>query len=90
MRRTEKTDVIFCYLHSQLSLFRITFQYNVEQRYYLTVVFAICCIGKQMFSYQAIDLWHDIPHYLRDLNTFSSAKEVKHYLPSEQYSKKFK
>ena len=45
--------------------------------------------GKQMFSYQAIDLWHDIPYYLKDLNTFYFAKEIKHYLLSEQYSKKF-
>ena len=46
-------------------------------------------IGKQMFSYQAIDLWRDIPYYLKDLSTFSFAKEIKHYLLSEQYSKKF-
>ena len=45
--------------------------------------------GKQMFSYQAIDLWRDIPYYLKDLNTFSFAKEIKHYLLSEQYSTKF-
>ena len=45
--------------------------------------------GKQMFSYQAIDLWRDIPYYLKDLNTFSFAKEIKHCLLSEQYSKKF-
>ena len=45
--------------------------------------------GKQMFSYQAIDLWRDIPYYLKDLNTFSFAKEIKHYLLSEQYSRKF-
>ena len=45
--------------------------------------------GKQMFSYQAINLWRDIPYYLKDLNTFSFAKEIKHYLLSEQYSKKF-
>ena len=42
-----------------------------------------------MFSYQAIDLWRDIRYYLKDLNTFSFAKEIKHYLLSEQYSKKF-
>ena len=45
--------------------------------------------GKQMFSYQAIDLWRDIPYSLKDLSTFSFAKEIKHYLLSEQYSKKF-
>ena len=45
--------------------------------------------GKQMFSYQAIDLWRDIPYFLKDLSTFSFAKEIKHYLLSEQYSKKF-
>ena len=45
--------------------------------------------GKQMFSFQAIDLWRDIPYYLKDLKTFSFAKEIKHYLLSEQYSKKF-
>ena len=44
--------------------------------------------GKQMFSYQAIDLWCDIPYYLKDLSIFSFAKEIKHYLLSEQYSKK--
>ena len=36
-----------------------------------------------MFSYQAIDLWRDIPYYLRDLSTFSFAKEIKHCLLSE-------
>ena len=40
--------------------------------------------GKQMFSYQAIDLWRDIPYSLKDLSTFSFAKEIKHYLLSEQ------
>ena len=37
-----------------------------------------------MFSYQAINLWYDIPHYVKDLSTFSFAKEVnvKHYLLS--------
>ena len=45
--------------------------------------------GKQMFSYQAIDLWRDISYYLKDLTTLSFAKEIKHYLLSEQYSKKF-
>ena len=45
--------------------------------------------GKQMFSYQAIDLWRDIPYSLKDLSTFSFAKEIKHYLLSEQYSRKF-
>ena len=45
--------------------------------------------GKQMFSYQAIDLWRDIPYSLKDLSTFSFAKEIKQYLLSEQYSKKF-
>ena len=43
--------------------------------------------GKQMFSYQAIDLWRDIPYSLKEISTF--AKEIKHYLLSEQYSKKF-
>ena len=42
-----------------------------------------------MFSYQAIDLWRDIPYYLKDLSKFSLAKEIKYYLLSEQYSKKF-
>ena len=37
-----------------------------------------------MFSYQAIDLWRDIPYYLKDLNTFSFGKEI-----TEQYSEKF-
>ena len=32
-----------------------------------------------MFSYKAIDLWHDIPCYLKDLSAFSFAKEVKQY-----------
>ena len=38
---------------------------------------------------KAIDLWRDIPYSLKDLSTFSFAKEIKHYLLSEQYSKKF-
>ena len=42
--------------------------------------------GKQMFSYKVIDLWHDIPCYLKDLRTFSFAKEVKQYLLLKQYS----
>ena len=42
--------------------------------------------GKQMFSYKAIDLWHDIPSYLKDLSTFSFAKEVKQYLLFKQCS----
>ena len=45
--------------------------------------------GKQMFSHQAIDLWRDIPYSLKDLSTFFFAKEIKHHLLSEQYSKKF-
>ena len=52
-------------------------------------VFVLTLENKIMFSYQAIDLWRDIPYYLKDLNTFSFAKEIKHYLLSEQYSKKF-
>ena len=43
-----------------------------------------------MFSYQAIDLWHDIPHNLKDLSTFSFAKEVKQYLLFKQYSYKLR
>ena len=38
--------------------------------------------GKQMFSYQAIDLWRDIPYSMKDLSAFSFAKEIKHYLLS--------
>ena len=48
-----------------------------------------CNPENKMFSYQAIDLWRDIPYYLKDLNAFSFAKEIKHHLLSEQYSKKF-
>ena len=33
-----------------------------------------------MLSYKAIDPWHDIPTYLKDLSTFSFTKEVKQYL----------
>ena len=44
-------------------------------------------IGKKMFSYQAIDLWSDIPHHVKGLSTFSFSKEIKRYLLSEQYSK---
>ena len=40
--------------------------------------------NKCLISYQAIDLWRDIPYYLKDLSTFSFAKEIKHYLLSEQ------
>ena len=43
--------------------------------------------GKQIFSCQAVDLWRDIPYYLKDLSTVFFAKEIKHYLLSEQYSK---
>ena len=39
-----------------------------------------------MFSYKAIDLWHDIPSYMKDLSTFSFAKEVKQYLLFKQCS----
>jgi len=42
--------------------------------------------GKQIFSYKAIDLWHDIFSYLKDLSTFSFAKEVKQYLLFKQCS----
>ena len=42
--------------------------------------------GKQMFFYQAIDLWRDISYYLKDLNIFSFGKKIKHHLLSEQYS----
>ena len=42
--------------------------------------------GKQMLSYKVIDLWHDIPLYLKDLSTFFFAKEAKQYLLSKQYS----
>ena len=42
--------------------------------------------GKQMFSYKAIDLWHDIPSNLKDLGTYSFAKEVKQYLLFKQCS----
>ena len=45
--------------------------------------------GKQMFCYQVIDLWRVISYYLKDLNTFSFANEINHYLLSEQYSMKF-
>ena len=34
-------------------------------------------IVRQMFSFQAIDLWQDIPYYFKDLNTLSLDKEVK-------------
>ena len=44
-------------------------------------------MGKQIFSYQLIDLWSDIPHDVKDLTTFSFSKEIKRYLLSEQYSK---
>ena len=46
-------------------------------------------VCKQRNRPQAIDLWRDIPYTLKDLSTFSFAKEIKHYLLSEQYSKKF-
>ena len=44
-------------------------------------------VGKQMFSFQAIDLWRHIPHHVKDLTIFSFSKEIKRYLLSEQYSK---
>ena len=40
-----------------------------------------------MFSYQAIDLWRDTPHHVKDLTTVSFSNEEKRYLLSEQYSK---
>ena len=39
-----------------------------------------------MFSYQATDLWSDIPDHVKDLTTVSFSKEIKRYLLSEQYS----
>ena len=44
-------------------------------------------MGKQIFLYQLIDLWSNIPHHVKDLTTFSFSKEIKRYLLSEQYSK---
>ena len=43
-------------------------------------------IGKQMFSYKAIEFWHNIPCYVKDLTTFTFANEVKQYLLFKQYS----
>ena len=43
--------------------------------------------GKQMISFKAIDLWKSIPQYLKDLNMYIFLKNVKNFLPSEQYSK---
>ena len=40
-----------------------------------------------MLAFQATDVRSDIPHQLKVLSTFSFAKEVKHYLMSEQRSK---
>lgn len=40
--------------------------------------------ANQMFSFQEIDLWRDIPHHVKDLTTFSFSKEIKRYLLSEQ------
>ena len=34
-------------------------------------------MGKQMFPYQAIDLWRDVPHHVKDLTTFSFSKKIK-------------
>ena len=42
--------------------------------------------SKKMFSYQATDLWSDIPDHVKDLTTVSFSKEIKRYLLSEQYS----
>ena len=71
------------------SVFDNLFQYAKSRQTYNTRYaskqnFCKQCIrtntGKQMFYYKAIDLWHDIPSYLKDLSTFSFAKEVKRYL----------
>jgi len=66
---------------------------GMHTRYALKQTFCKLCprtnTGKQMFSYQAIDLWRDIPYYLKDLSTFSFVKEIKQYLLSEQYPEKF-
>ena len=43
-------------------------------------------MGKEMFSYQATDLWSDIPHHVKDLTAVSFSKEIKRYLLSEQHS----
>ena len=42
---------------------------------------------EQMFAFQAVNLWCDIPRQLKDFGTFSFAKEIKHYLLSERRSK---
>ena len=44
--------------------------------------------GKQMISFIAIDLWKSIPQNLKDLNAYTFSKNIKNFLPSEQYSKK--
>ena len=66
------------------------FQYAKSQHTYNTRQnFCKPCIrtnaGKLMFSFKATDLWQYIPLYLKDLSTFSFAKEVKQYLLSKQY-----
>ena len=44
--------------------------------------------GKQMISFQAIDLWKSVPQNLKDLNVYTFSKTIKHFLLSKQYSKK--
>ena len=65
-------------------------RHTYNTRYASKLNFCKPCIrtnaGKQMLSYKAIDLRRDIPLHLKDLSTFSFAKEVKQYLLSKKYS----
>ena len=74
------------------SLFDNLFQYASDWRTYNTRYASkqnLCephvrtNTGEQMFAFQAVNLWCDIPRQLKDFGTFSFAKEIKHYLLSE-------
>ena len=45
--------------------------------------------GKQSVSYMAIDIWKDLPPFLKDLSVFVFPKYLKRYLLSEQKRNQF-
>ena len=44
--------------------------------------------GKQMISFEAIDLWKSVPQNLKDLNVYTFSKNITNFLLSKQYSKR--
>ena len=76
---------VFC------NTFQYAFQYSYNTRYatqkYLYKPHVRMNTSKQMISFKAIDLWKSIPQYLEDLNVYTFSKNIKNFLPSEQYLK---